>query len=321
MHPLTLTFGGELEREYRAHYLAQNVPYMRLAGIVATLLWIVFGLTDLLWASPEVLHHSALIRYGIVFPIQVVAILASTIRAWYRVVPMLIALTLIAVAAGLLGINSAIPAKAEIPIEVGFVLLTVASYTFFRLRFFYGVLVSMAILLLTVMNSFVAGISTGRMVYDLSILLVANVFGGFAGFAMEYYERLDFLHRAQSEAEKSRDIEMANLRTAQQLARAIAHEFNNPLHVIRATYELDIKPIQKRSLPPEAESLERIPMMVERMSRLVDNLLDITHLSRRDYVKGVEIIDLHNSSNGDPASNEDRPHHHADDSRRESVTV
>ncbi|MCB2199184.1 hypothetical protein KQI63_07240 [bacterium] len=292
MHPLILTFSRTRERRFRRYYLHHNLKYIRIAGIVATLIWVLFGFTDYLWATDEVIRTNAVYRNLVVLPFQLVAILSSYLKRFRLFLPTLFTIAILSVGVGLSLMNHANQTEDYVTVEVGYILLIVAGYTFFRLRIVHGLLIGGMVLLLNVVDNVSLGLPFTSLIYSTLVLVVTNIFGGFAGYGMEYFTRLEYLNRQRAAAEKKMDLEMANLRSVQELARTVAHEFNNPLHVIQGIYDLHIEPTLPEREEEERHRIERIPAMVEHMSELVNRIVSITRIERRDYVPGSKMLDL-----------------------------
>ncbi len=87
------------------------------------------------------------------------------------------------------------------------------------------------------------------------------------------------------------EIETKQLETATQLAATIAHEFNNPLAVIKGCTDL----LRMGIVPEEQveEHYNRVTRHIKRMSDLVDKLLRIRSLKEIDYAEGMKILDIH----------------------------
>jgi len=85
-------------------------------------------------------------------------------------------------------------------------------------------------------------------------------------------------------------LETEQLKTATQLAGAVAHEFNNPLAVIQMTTELLLPLCDNDS---GKELMEKIPTQVAKMKNLVDTLKNLKSVKPMDYVEGTQILDLH----------------------------
>ena len=292
MHPLTLSFMGEKEKRFSLRYLHKNLNYVRAASIIATILWLVFFVLDTAWASVEQIECPWKYYYLLTFPFQLLTVIISWIRKWRLALLKFMAIAVMSVSATMVVIDQYIPPGSDIPIEFGFILLTIAGYTFFRFRFIYGVVIGLFTILSFTLDGVLIGMSSNRLVYDFIILVVANVFGGFAGYALEYYERILYISRERAVHSRQIELEMTNLRTVQELARAVAHEFNNPLHVIQGIYELHMEPDIEEKDTMTRERLKRIPAMVDRMSGLVQKLLAITKIRKRDYLSGAKMIDL-----------------------------
>jgi PAS domain S-box-containing protein len=93
-------------------------------------------------------------------------------------------------------------------------------------------------------------------------------------------------------AESTAEIEHQRLHTVQQLATTIAHEFNNPLAVIKGAVDLmELNPEIDKSV---LSSNEKIKKHVFRMQDLVEKLMKIERLQEVDYAVGLKILDLHN---------------------------
>jgi signal transduction histidine kinase len=296
MHPVTLSFPDEREKHFREAYLRENLKLMRAAGIVATGLWLLYGLTDLLWAAPALLAKLWAVRYGVVFPAQALLLAAAFVPRFYRWVPALLVLALMAVAGGLAMIDAVLYQRAEIPSHLGYVILTLAAYTFFRLRFLQGLLLGLFIIVLSALHGWLMGSSLNLLVYDASILAVVNAFGAFAAYSLEYYARENYLLVERHERDKALEAEARALETARQVARTVAHEFNNPLAVIQGIWDLHVRPTIPEQPETRRRMLQRVPDMVDRMSGLVVRLRRITGVRTTDYVEGVSIMDLTASS-------------------------
>lgn len=292
MHPLFLTFSRTRERRFYRYYLHYNLKYFRIAGIVATLMWVLFGFSDYLWADTDIIRTNAIYRNLVVFPFQLLAILSSYFRRFRLFLPTLFTIALLSVSVGLSLINHATTTQQFGSVELGYILLTMAGFTFFRLRFIHGLIIGLFVMAVNVFDNISLGLPVAALVYSVVVLIVTNIFSGFASYGMEYFIRIEYLNRQRLAEEQRMQLEMANLRSVQELARAVAHEFNNPLHVIQGIYDLHIEPSLEEEDEETRHRIERIPAMVQHMSGLVKKLVSITRIERRDYVTGSKMIDL-----------------------------
>jgi|GEM_PF-2895627 len=95
----------------------------------------------------------------------------------------------------------------------------------------------------------------------------------------------------QLELAKKREIEVEKLQTANKMAGTIAHEFNNPLAVIKTSVELIEMDIERKN--NFKEKLAKVNKQVDRMRDLVKKLLEIQKVEEKPYAYGETIIDIH----------------------------
>jgi len=97
-------------------------------------------------------------------------------------------------------------------------------------------------------------------------------------------------HIEQEEAIKETVKQAEVLRTVQELAGSIAHEFSQPLQVLTLYYGL----MEKQ--PHRTDFFAKSKLMIDRISNLVHKLKSITRLEKQDYA-GTQILNLHASAN------------------------
>ncbi len=101
------------------------------------------------------------------------------------------------------------------------------------------------------------------------------------------------------EKSKEMEIETEKLRAIREIAVTIAHEFNNPLAIIRGTYDI-LEPRLENTMDAESKKFfDKIPKTVDRMVDLVQQLLSSTYYDKKNYAEGIEIIDLKNGEEND----------------------
>ncbi|MBD3166778.1 hypothetical protein GF324_09280, partial [bacterium] len=96
---------------------------------------------------------------------------------------------------------------------------------------------------------------------------------------------------AQERKRRLMQHEMDKLRVATTLAATIAHEFNNPLAIMKGQIELEEMGLVRDE--KRRDHRRRLNMQIDRMAELVQKLLRINELKERDYAGGMSIIDLH----------------------------
>jgi hypothetical protein len=209
-------FSGRLETEYYGDFFKNSIIFVRLSLILAFILYAAFGLLDA-WIVPVTKAYTWIIRYAIVCPIIVVFFILSYLPVFKKIMqPVLIMLELI------LGVGIVIMIALARPDEPGFqfyyaglMLVIMAGYTLFRMRFIYSAITSWCIVL---SYEFVA-------VYFHSMLSIpdrvplflnnnfffisANVIGMLSCFLIEYLLRNDFLLRKKIWLEEEKEKQRA----------------------------------------------------------------------------------------------------------------
>ncbi len=84
------------------------------------------------------------------------------------------------------------------------------------------------------------------------------------------------------------------LKTTQELARAIAHEFRQPLTSLKLV--IDLLNLKGGKDAINDEKIGKVKNSVERIDSLVNHLLSITHVESKKYAMGLDIVDLDRSS-------------------------
>jgi len=100
----------------------------------------------------------------------------------------------------------------------------------------------------------------------------------------------------QLEDAREKEIEVEKLKTANKFAATIAHEFNNPLAIIKGNCDLYLNADDKRK--KYTPKVEAILKQVDRMKKLVQNLLNLDKLEEQHYADTITIYDLNESSSG-----------------------
>jgi Y_Y_Y domain/His Kinase A (phospho-acceptor) domain len=99
--------------------------------------------------------------------------------------------------------------------------------------------------------------------------------------AMEQFDR------AKAAELKAKEKEITN-----NLAITIAHEFNNPLAIIKLC--VDTEKLQADDQTIRADFHNKIYTQVERMANLVQKLVSLKEIRPVDYAAGLKILDIHN---------------------------
>ncbi len=86
----------------------------------------------------------------------------------------------------------------------------------------------------------------------------------------------------------------AKLETAIQLARAIAHEFRQPMTILNLIS--NIAELDNVDNAMMEKSISKIPAAVDRLNKLVDSLLGLQEIKTVQYKDEIDIIDIAKSA-------------------------
>ncbi|MDP8208036.1 MAG: histidine kinase dimerization/phospho-acceptor domain-containing protein [Candidatus Electryonea clarkiae] len=107
--------------------------------------------------------------------------------------------------------------------------------------------------------------------------------------------------KSQFEAAKQVEIKAQKLQTANQLATTIAHEFNNPLAVMRGI--LDLIQMENDVNDDLMEDYKKLDRQITRMSELAIKLTTIEELDEVNYYEGTKMLNIHNSKDSSKSDN------------------
>jgi hypothetical protein len=134
MNWLTLSFPGDLEREFREDQLASSMRQVRIATLLGILLYSLFGFLDP-WVAPGATTALWLIRFAVVLPfcLMILGISFTTIGAKH--LQLLTASGVLIPGLGIVAMIAVAPSDAGQIYYAGLILVFIFGYTFTRLRF------------------------------------------------------------------------------------------------------------------------------------------------------------------------------------------
>jgi len=236
-----LRFPDEVEEQFREDYHANTVSTTRLALVLGLVLFSLFGILDI-YAVPISKNIVWFIRYVIVAPVIIVALVASYVDFFQKHIQMLM---VIVVAVSGLGIVTMISITREAEFGnrfyfTGLILVSMWAYGLMRLRFWYAIIANVAIMVgyefASIVIKQLLASETGIVIFTMHnfFFLGANVIGMFASYALERYTRRDFLQKYTIQAQRDQaDKLLFNVlpaRIAEKLKQSnetIAEEFNS----------------------------------------------------------------------------------------------
>src|SRR5215207_3208452 len=275
-----LRFPPEVETQFLEDYQVNTVATTRLALVLGLILYSLFGILDI-YAIPISKNIVWIIRFGIVAPIFVIALIATYSIHFQKHIQALMAFVVAVSGLGIVAMIS-ITREAEFGNRfyfTGLILISMWAYSLTRLRFWYAVLANLVIMVgyefASIEMKRLLETETGIVIFTMHnfFFLGANVIGMFASYYLERYTRRDFLQKYTIQAQRDRaDKLLYNVlpeRIAERLKESdvtIAEEFSSAT-VLFADI-VNFTPISARFGPLEV--VEMLNDLFSQFDELVD---------------------------------------------------
>ena len=230
-----LRFEAPLEREFRAHYAARNLPLARVSLLLVVLLMGVLAWLDWRTQPSEFSAYSIAVRLGFVAPFALIALPATYPGPLARFADRFIACALVALGLGTLIILWR-AAEAQVPLEFAALGgVTVSVYLIFGLRLFPALVLTLPLVVAFIlMGAFVVETSQSSFFYDVLALVLINLVAAFGCYRLEHSARTIFLER-----------EIVNILAGSDALTGIPNRrlFNNHLQSVRRQAERESRGI------------------------------------------------------------------------------
>lgn len=200
---LTLRFPPELERRFDVDYFQKSIVQVRIGQFVGAAVYAAFAIIDP-WVIPEIATRVWAMRAVVIacFGLVFLATFTANFRRWMQ--PVVTAIVLVAGISMILVLVTAPTPQREIYFG-GIMLVTMAAYTFMKLRFVWAVFAAAVLWLgYDLADVLIRETPLAILVTNNLFLFATNVVGMFAGYHMEAYIRRDFLQRRQIEDKDAR---------------------------------------------------------------------------------------------------------------------
>jgi class 3 adenylate cyclase len=236
-----LRFPDEIEAQFREDYQVNTVSTTRLALVLGLILYSLFGILDI-YAIPISKDIVWIIRYGIVAPMIIIALVGSYVATLQKYTQILMCIVVAISGLGIVAMIS-ITREAEFGNRfyfTGLILISMWGYSLTRLRFWYAVLANLVIMISYEFASIVVkqllASETGIVIFTMHnfFFLGANVIGMFGSYFLERYTRRDFLQKYTIQAQRDQSdkllFSILPERIAEQLKQSretIAEEFSS----------------------------------------------------------------------------------------------
>jgi signal transduction histidine kinase len=299
LHPFTLRFRGEqstYEDSYQKEVTQDNHLKMRLLSAVAAVFYLVLAFFDFSYGQ-QVAPSLLMIRFGITLPVLLIIFGLTFTQLYCRIADAVIVFVMAFLAAGITSIMVVVRNAHDPTIFAAILLLQLGLILMLRPSFIVSLtaLISMIVIFIggDIIWSVYGPDERSRMIM---YLILGGIISGIASYQLERSRREKYLVSQLYEQEHKRALEVEKLEMVREMARAVAHEFNNPLGAILGAYDYGVKPALSEMDQKRRDVLLRIPNSVQRMESLVVRLLNVTKLQRREYVNGISMLDLEASA-------------------------
>jgi len=209
MRPLTLRFEGMLEEEFRDEYYARTLTQLRLAFVLAIVLYSAFGFLDLL-VAPAQRRELWFIRFAIAVPVLFACLGLSYTPRFRRYRDWLVGTLIIVLSLGIVAMTAIIPVPGSYLYYAGLMLAMGYVYTLVRPTVPQANGIGILIILAYVgVALWIIETPTNLLVNNLFFLISSAIIGASANYSMERYARTNFLQRRLIEA-NTRALEEKN---------------------------------------------------------------------------------------------------------------
>lgn len=203
LHRVSLRFADKAaERRFQDQYLRDNLPYIRVAHVVAIAAWAFFGLYR---SGGVITDFHVILHFGVAIPI-VAASLALTYARWYAQVWQSAIVALVVVNSAGAEMHRLVSGQGPQWDDVISLMLVLAlTYTLLRLQYMYAVSAAALVIGYFTATSVLLRHGPGIDVVAADIYLVAFAVIGTAGaYALERFARVLFLRERQLDRERER---------------------------------------------------------------------------------------------------------------------
>ena len=187
---ITLDFPEKNELLFRKKYFSDSIIQFRIAFLLVTVLYAVFGYLDSR-IVPEYANLFQIIRYYVVVPILSVVLLLSFTDFFLKIWQVLLFISFIVAGVGISIMTMLVPENYSY--YAGLMLIFSAGYFFIKLRFFLATIAGWTTLIIFNLGVIIYAHTSGEIILSNNFFFAsANLIGMFAAYNIEYYARRDF---------------------------------------------------------------------------------------------------------------------------------
>ena len=198
-----LRFGDDLEPGFVEYHVERSLPFVRLALVLAIVLYALFGILDL-YIVPSAAKWIWLIRYAFFCPVALV-VLRLTFTRWFRPImqPVLTGMA-IWTGLGIVAMIAIAPPTVGYRYYAGLLLVIPWAYTMLQLRFAYATQACLVMIIgYELVAVWVKHTPAQVLVSNNFFFLSSVIIGMVAGYTIERGYRTHFLQRRLIEAQRA----------------------------------------------------------------------------------------------------------------------
>lgn len=278
-NPITLAFPEDKEKEFRKIYFDNSISVVRLALLLAMVIYVVFGYLEYASAT-EYRSIINIIHFAVIIPgLALIYALSYTkifIRTWQR----LISVAFVLAALGKIILLILMPDNSAY--YTGLILIYSAGYFVFRLRFIYAAIAGWTTFLcFNAAVFYFPDISFNEVITYNFFYLALNLFGMLSAYNMELYNRKNFYLNTKldaTEKEKLREqVRLANksVEFKQNFLANMSHEIRTPLTGLVGMIDL----LKKTDLDnQQIDYINTLKHSTENLHEIINQVLDYSKI-------------------------------------------
>jgi diguanylate cyclase (GGDEF)-like protein len=188
-----LRFEGDLEREFQAFYTEGHLVRVRLAAYLATFLFALFVVIDLMTLPQEVSWWTVRIRLGLIIPSFLLTLALSYVPGWRRHIgTAMFGAALITGIATVILLGIGLKMGAQIPYE-GILLIALFIYLIACLQWWRALFANIVTLAAFIVMEVMYQTDPQARLYQIVFICAANAVGAYGGYFLEHSARTMFL--------------------------------------------------------------------------------------------------------------------------------
>jgi PAS domain S-box-containing protein len=218
INSFTLSFPGELEKEFRKDYFSSSLGFLRISFILGILYYSSFAFLDA-YVLPEIKTQLFNIRFLLVCPVLLLVFILSYLKSFRKYWQLSAFMAVLIAGTGIIWMMIISPEHGRNTYYVGIILILIYSYMLIKLRFIWSTCAGWFIIILYALSlQFHPAYNISILTTNFFFLISANILGMFGGYALEYYTRRDFYFRNLLNIERHK-VEAANFELEEEVQK------------------------------------------------------------------------------------------------------